>query len=112
MYVCISWHLCFTSRPATEERTYNYWKADYPAIREKLSSINWKLEFENKAVNDMWKYFVSVIGLGGKAKCRMNCSQKVPDDAQSKIMSIMLYQQKLKMCIFFRVFSVDFQSKS
>ena len=61
-HVCISWHLCFTSRPATEERKYNYWKADYSAIREKLSSINWNLEFENKAVNDMWKYFVSVTG--------------------------------------------------
>jgi len=52
--------LCFTNNTATAELKYNYWKADYPAIREKLSSINWKLEFENKSVNDMWKYLISV----------------------------------------------------
>ena len=59
--VCISWQLCFTNSPATAELKYNYWKADYPAIREKLSSINWKSEFENKSVNDMWNYLISVI---------------------------------------------------
>jgi len=60
-HICISWQLCFTNNPATVELKYNYWKADYPAVREKLSSINWKLEFENKSVNDMWKYLISVI---------------------------------------------------
>jgi len=60
-HICISWQLCFTNNTATAELKYNYWKADYPATREKLSSINWKLEFENKSVNDMWKYLISVI---------------------------------------------------
>ena len=59
-HVCISWQLCFTNSPATAELKYNYWKADYSAIREKLSSINWKSEFENKSVNDMWNYLISV----------------------------------------------------
>jgi len=39
-HICISWQLCFTNNTATVELKYNYWKADYPAIREKLSSIN------------------------------------------------------------------------
>jgi len=60
-HVCISWHLCFANRPVTCESKFNYWKADYPTIREKLSSINWSSEFDNKSVNDMWKYFTSVI---------------------------------------------------
>ena len=60
-HVCIAWHLCFSNRPATNEPKFNYWKADYPAIREKLSNIDWRLEFDGKSVNDMWKYLTSVI---------------------------------------------------
>ena len=53
--------MSFRKRCITDEQKYNYWKADYSAIREKLNTTNWQYEFGDGSVNDMLDKFVHVI---------------------------------------------------
>ena len=42
-HVCLKWQISLMKRHVVNEMKYNYWKADYAAIRTKLSTINWLL---------------------------------------------------------------------
>lgn len=57
------WQLSFCKQGVADNFKYNYCrKANYHAIREKLSGINWKRQFENKSVSGMWECFAQTIG--------------------------------------------------
>ena len=59
--VCLSWLLCYNKLVSSAEEKFNYWKADYAAIRAKFSSIDWFMEFDDKSVNDTWNQFSHII---------------------------------------------------
>jgi len=52
-HVCLAWQMCFRKQKVHDDLKYNYWKADYSALREMLSQVNWNAEFESRCVNDM-----------------------------------------------------------
>ena len=60
-HVCLSWQISVMKRSITDKLKYNYWKADYSAVRDELGSINWQDEFGDKPVNDMWEKFSDII---------------------------------------------------
>ena len=60
-HVCLSWLLSYNKLVSSAEKKFNYWKADYTAIRAKFSSIDWVMEFDDKSVNDTWNQFSHII---------------------------------------------------
>jgi len=60
-HVCLSWLLSYNKLVSSAKEKFNYWKADYAAIRAKFSSIDWFMEFDDKSVNDIWNQFNHII---------------------------------------------------
>ena len=84
-HVCLKWELCFRKRDVVDDFKYNYWKADYSAIRKKLTGVNWQETFENRSVNDMWSNFVHVVN--DCVKSHLPLYKAATDKTKSKWMS-------------------------